>query len=348
MTLPSILAIAGCVALVISLLGGGIEAIKVIIPKISFWSRVSLGLLGSVLIGIAVWLYVATSLPSPIMPSPQLSSAITATSTTITQASAASSPSKTPMPPVTVTSAVSTPTLGIGSSMISPKDGMKLLYVPAGSFQMGSDSGDANEKPVHTMTLDAFWVDQTDVTNAMYAKCVNAGACQQPVNLSSFTRSSYYGNSEFDDYPVIYVDWNMADTYCKWASRQLPTEAQWEKAVRGIDGRIYPWGNNAPDDTLLNYSSNIGDTTEAGKYPNGASIYGALDMAGNVWQWVADWYEAYSGNTVSDSSYGTTYRVLRGGSWDNYNNIIVGSAYRYWSDPLYSDFLIGFRCARSQ
>src|SRR5271157_2435290 len=130
MTLPSILAIAGCVALVISLLGGGIEAIKVIIPKISFWSRVSLGLLGCVLIGIAVWLYVATSLPSPITINSPTSPATTAASATITQATAISLPSKPSMPPVIVTSAASTPTLGIGSSVISDIDGMKLLYVP--------------------------------------------------------------------------------------------------------------------------------------------------------------------------------------------------------------------------
>jgi formylglycine-generating enzyme required for sulfatase activity len=238
-----------------------------------------------------------------------------------------------------------TPTLGIGSTMISDKDGMVMLYVSAGPFTMGSDNGGANEKPAHTVYLDAYWIDQTDVTNAMYAKCVSAGACSQPASLRSSTRLSYYGNSQFDNYPVIYVNWNMADTYCKWAGRQLPTEAQWEKAARGTDGRIYPWGNNAPDSTLLNYNSS--DTTAVGSYPKGASPYGVLDMAGNVWQWVADWYAAYPGNTVSDPSYGTTYRVLRGGSWNDDDNL-VRSAFRSRSDPadtLSYDF--GFRCSRS-
>ena len=245
------------------------------------------------------------------------------------------------------------PTLGIGSSMISEKDDMTLLYVPAGSFTMGSDNGNTNESPAHQVYQDAFWIDRTDVTNAMYAKCVaDKGACSQPTNLSSYTRSSYYDNSQFDNYPVIYVNWNMADTYCKWAGRQLPTEAQWEKAARGSDGRTYPWGNNAPDNTLLNYNSSLGDTTTVGSYPKGASPYGALDMAGNVWQWVADWYQsgyyATLGNNASNPQGPASGdgRVLRGGSWDG-NLDDVRSAYRNWSDPTITFDSIGFRCSRS-
>ncbi len=180
------------------------------------------------------------------------------------------------------------------STMISEKDGMNLIYVPAGNFLMGSTDSDPNaqaeEKPQHTVYLDSFWIDQTDVTNAMYAKCVSAGLCKRPFDVSSATRSSYYGNSQFDNYPVINVSWNMANTYCQWVGSQLPTEAQWEKAARGMDGRVYPWGNNTPNTDLLNYNNKVGDTTEVGKYPNGASPYGAFDMAGDVWQWTADWF----------------------------------------------------------
>ncbi len=188
------------------------------------------------------------------------------------------------------TSIPPTPTLHIGSTMISGKDGMTLVYVPAGYFLMGSTDSDpnvqANEKPQQNGYLSAFWIDRTDVTNKMYASCVAANQCNTPSSKTSSSRSNYYGNSEFDNFPVIYVSWDDAVAYCKWVGRQLPTEAQWEKAARGTDGSIYPWGNTFPDSTLLNFNSNVGDTTEVGKYPKGASPYGALDMAGNVSQWV--------------------------------------------------------------
>ena len=125
--------------------------------------------------------------------------------------------------------------LGIGST-ITGKDGMTLLYVPAGEFTMGSDRGRPDEKPVHKVILDAFWIDQTEVTNKMYALCVDAAVCEEPTDTSSSTHSSYYGNAEYDNYPVIYVDWNMAKTYCEWADRRLPTEAEWEKVARGTMG----------------------------------------------------------------------------------------------------------------
>jgi serine/threonine-protein kinase len=232
----------------------------------------------------------------------------------------------------TQTSISGTPTLGIGSTMIG-KDNMVLLYVPAGEFLMGSnDKPLANDQspsyydnyPQHSVTLDAFWIDQTEVTNKQYVQCVAEKACILPLDLKSPMRSSYYGDPQFENYPVIYVEWGMAKTYCEWAGRRLPTEAEWEKAARGMDGRIYPWGNDSPNDNLLNYNSAERDTTEVGTYPNGKSPYGALDMAGNVWEWVNDWYDgAYYQNSPSSNPLGpevaeseTGYaRVLRGGSW---------------------------------
>jgi formylglycine-generating enzyme required for sulfatase activity len=244
-----------------------------------------------------------------------------------------------------------TPIPGIGSTIISTKDGMTLLYVPAGEFTMGSEEGDSDEKQGPTVNLDSFWIDKTEVTNAMYSKCVNNGSCNPPVSTKSYTRDNYYGNAEFDNYPVIYVDWNMAKAYCEWVDRRLPTEAEWEKAARGTDGRIYPWANDTLSSNLLNYDDNVGDTTEVGNYPDGASPYGALDMAGNVWEWVADWYDAnyYAmlGENASNPQGPASgqYRVLRGGSWINRANH-VRSADRGWFEP--EDFYyVGFRCSRS-
>src|SRR5215510_7515992 len=117
---------------------------------------------------------------------------------------------------------------GIGSTLTSDKDGMTLVYVPAGEFTMGSDIGD-DEKPIHKINLDAFWIDQTEVTNKQYLLCVSEIVCLQPIKTISETHSNYFEDVQFDNYPVIYVNWKMAKTYCEWAGRRLPTEAEWEK-----------------------------------------------------------------------------------------------------------------------
>jgi eukaryotic-like serine/threonine-protein kinase len=213
-------------------------------------------------------------------------------------------PSSTPLPPTatlipyTATpqpteTPVPTPTLGIGSTLTTA-DGAVLVYVPAGEFLMGSTYADTfaqeDEFPQHTVYLDAFWIDQYEVTNKQYAQCVEAGACKAPKNTGSTMRESYYGNPEFDDYPVIEMRWQDANAYCIWAGRSLPTEAQWEKAARGTDGRMFTWGNDNLNESLLNYNKNVGDTTKVGSYEAGKSPYGAYDMIGNVWEWVADKY----------------------------------------------------------
>jgi formylglycine-generating enzyme required for sulfatase activity len=263
---------------------------------------------------------------------------------------------------------IPTPTLGIGSTIIGEK-GETLVYVPAGEFTTGSNADDTlaecqkistyclrdwftNEEPPHTVYLDAFWIDQTEVTNKQYQACVDAGTCEPPSYTSSAAHPNYYGNPEFNDYPVIVVNWDKANRYCEvWTGGDLPTEAQWEKAARGTDKRIYPWGNDAPNKDLLNYNSNVGDTTVVKNYPNTASFYGTYDMAGNVREWVNDWYSEtyYQSLTSSNNPLGPEsgqYRVLRGGSWlDDDSN--VRSASRNWSDPSNADGSIGFRCARS-
>ena len=243
----------------------------------------------------------------------------------------------------------------IRSTQVSPKDGMVEVSVPASEFLMGSDknkdsqAGD-DETPQHTVYQDAFWIDQTEVTNAQYARCVASGQCTSPQSTKSDSRSSYYGVSQFANYPVIYVDWNQAQTYCAWAGRRLPSEAEWEKAARGTDGRIYPWGDTAPDQSKLNFNQDQGDTTAVGSYPSGASFYEALDMAGNVSEWVNDWYsDSYYQQSPARNPPGPTsamYRVVRGGSWNNYVGF-VRSAYRDGSPPGRQNSGIGFRCAAS-
>jgi formylglycine-generating enzyme required for sulfatase activity len=236
------------------------------------------------------------------------------------------------------------------------------VLVPAGEFLMGSTNADrdavSDEKPQRKVYLDAYRIDRTEVTNAMYAQCVAAGACKAPTNSISATRRNYYADPQYANYPVIYVSWDAAQTYCKWGGGRLPTEAEWEKAARGPstgsgDGRIYPWGNEAPTCDRLNYDSGracIGDTTPVGAYPQGASPYGALDMAGNVWEWVADWYdEKYYAAAPARNPPGPSSgqsRVLRGGSWYYYLRN-VRAAIRNRNAPGYVDNNVGFRCARS-
>jgi serine/threonine protein kinase len=259
-------------------------------------------------------------------------------------------PSPAELPTNTPVSPFMTSAPGIFRTWTRPADGMLMVYVSEGEFSMGNNDGDPEEKPVHTVSLDSYWIDQTEVTNAMYEKCVGAGTCRAPAFLRSTTQKIYYGNSQYTDYPVIHVDWNQAQSYCRWAGARLPTEAEWEKAARGTDGRIYPWGNNAPSKDLLNFNSDNLDTTRVGSYPSGVSPYGALDMAGNVDEWVSDWYDAaYYAISPQNNPQGPssgTERVLRSSSFGQYW-FGVRSSHR---DSLIPDGLgpaFGFRCVRS-
>jgi len=244
------------------------------------------------------------------------------------------------------------PAPALGTTWTRPADSMVMVYVPAGEFEMGSMEGESDEQPVHTVALDGFWIDRTEVTNGQYAQCEAAGACDPPPNTGSTTRDSYYGNSAYDNYPVIYVSWHDAEDYCAWAGARLPTEAQWEYAARGPESRVFPWGDEF-DCTLTNSWGEGCDgytrTAPVGSFPAGASWCGALDMIGNVWEWVADWYDGdYYERSPTQNPLGPeegNLKVLRGGSWGDDPEYVRG-AYRRRFRPDYRLNSDGFRCAR--
>jgi formylglycine-generating enzyme required for sulfatase activity len=226
---------------------------------------------------------------------------------------------------------------------LKTEDGAEMVLVPAGEFLMGSEDRD-NEKPRHRVHLDAYYIDKVPVTNAHYERFVQATGRRAPL----YGKYSEWNSST---QPVVGVSWYDAEAYCKWAGKRLPTEAEWEKGARGTDGRKYPWGDQW-DPSRANAENKLGKTAPVGSYPGGASPYGALDMAGNVWQWVADWYakDYYQGsperNPTGPSS--GTAKVLRGGSWQNSSGVLR-SALRSDATPDYRDVTyggIGFRCAR--
>jgi eukaryotic-like serine/threonine-protein kinase len=234
-----------------------------------------------------------------------------------------------------------------------------MVDVPAGEFQMGCDpdhnggySCASDELPLHAVYLDAYRIDRTEVTNAQYKQCVAAGVCALPIE--TWTNCTfYYWLPFYANHPMRCMDWNRASAYCAWAGKRLPTEAEWEKAARGAtDTRAYPWGDAEPTCALANgwlTGDCYGDIRAVGSLPAGASPYGALDMAGNVMEWVNDWYQSNYYSVSPDSNppgpaTGSS-RVLRGGHWNN-SASYLRLARRFTSpDPTDLYDLIGFRCA---
>jgi formylglycine-generating enzyme required for sulfatase activity len=228
-----------------------------------------------------------------------------------------------------------------------------MLRIPAGEFIRGSDSGLPNEAPQQTIFLDEFYIDQYEVTNRLYEQCVKAARCALPRMGRSVNFAEYYAKSELGSYPVISVAWEDAKAYCEFVGKRLPSEAEWEKAARGTDGRTYPWGEAEPTVELANFGYNNRDAKPVGSYPAGVSPYGVHDMAGNVREWVADWYQFdYYQNSPTQNPLGpsieTTTKVLRGGGWnENIRDLSTTRRKDYLPDPDTYDLSLGFRCASS-
>lgn len=245
----------------------------------------------------------------------------------------------------TSSSAAGVPTKVKGSA----KDGMQLVYIPAGEFLMGTDSPDyQNSRPEHKVYLNAYWIDKTEVSNAMYALCLQAGKCMDALAKSGL--NPYFGKPEYANEPVIYVTWYDADGYCKWAGRRLPTEAEWEKAARGTDGRDYPWGDIPPSMEYLNFDMNIGQPVAVDRYLQGASPYGVLNLAGNVREWISDWFSpgyyhvSPYANPRGPQVQAGLLKSLRGSSFDD--TTPESSVYvRFAHDPNSPGRNRGFRCA---
>lgn len=230
-------------------------------------------------------------------------------------------------------------------------DGAPMVLVPAGEFVMGAPEGvgEADERPEHRVRIDAFYLDKYEVTVARYDKFLEATGWMRPVNWYQLELS------EVGDRPVVGVSWNDAQKYCEWADRRLPTEAEWEYAARGTDGRRYPWGDAEPDAKLANYARTwsydyykkrleaVG-SREASKSP-----FGVYEMAGNVWEWVADWYDAkYYARSPEKNPPGPesgTLKVLRGGSW-NFSTQYLRATVRLKYEPTAREADVGFRCAQ--
>lgn len=229
-----------------------------------------------------------------------------------------------------------------------------MAEIPAGCFNMGDafGEGDSDELPVHNVCIAAFEMDVHEVTNAEYAECVGAGGCTRPARTDSHSRVTYYGDLAYDGFPVIWVSWDKAVGYCAWAGKRLPTEAEWEYAARGgLAGKRYPWG-----DSISGADANYWDPEDPWDYDTSqveyyaANGYGLYDVAGNVWEWVNDWYQSdyYSVSPPNDppGPISGTYRVMRGGSWWDITlhlRVADRCTYRY---PAFESSDLGFRCAR--
>jgi formylglycine-generating enzyme required for sulfatase activity len=230
------------------------------------------------------------------------------------------------------------------------KGDVEMVYIPAGKFIMGSDERMPDETPSHEVYVKAFYIDKYEVTNGRYEKFVKETGHRKPLHWVTGTYPEGKGN-----HPVVFVSWFDAFDYCKWTGKRLPAESEWEKAARGADGRKLPWGNYMDSEKANMPISEIGDTTPVGSYEAGKSPYGLYDMAGNVYEWVEEWYYLYPGSLAKGKDYekyaGKKNKILKGGSWYDCLAYSCGlSAFtfnRAFFDPTIRNNSFGFRCVKS-
>jgi formylglycine-generating enzyme required for sulfatase activity len=253
------------------------------------------------------------------------------------------------------------------------KDGM--IVVPSGLFNMGLDNGEPNERPEHETYLETFMIDKYEVSAKDFAEFLNekgnsANEYFTPDSYSTIivvsqnaaqgektkNPQTYLPRKGFEQFPANNVSWFGAYTYCQWKGKRLPTEAEWEKAARGDDKRVYPWGNSMPDAQKAQYNQDwdvkgFDVLVPVESLPDGSSYYNVYNMAGNVWEWVDDWYRQNycrpCENTPLDEPAFGSFKVLRGGSWyDSHGELVIRSTYRYRMDPKDRYIHTGFRCAK--
>jgi formylglycine-generating enzyme required for sulfatase activity len=248
-----------------------------------------------------------------------------------------STPAPTPTGAIAGTAAAPAPTK-------APQPEVEMVAIPAGSFTMGSDKDSPDAAPAHQVDLPAYSIDKFEVTNADFAKFVEATGYKTDAEKSGEKGWVAYAEGK-DNHPVVKVSWNDAKAFCEWMGKRLPTEAEWEKAARGTDGRTYPWGNDWDPKKANGKEAGLRGTAAAGSFGAGASPYGAMDMAGNVWEWTADWFQPYPGNKTENPYYGEKYKVTRGGAWFEEAAQLTTFNRNATSSTAANDDL-GFRCAK--
>jgi len=317
----------------------------------AIWIRLALGLaLSGLLVIVGLWWAGAYAspviIPATNVSAPSVTPTLMVPTITVTPM---------PSPTATVTS-TPVPTATPYPNAMRDSRNVEMVLIPAGKFTMGSNEGEIDEKPAHSVYMDAYYIDKYEVTNGLYEICVQLNICRRPIDVSSYQRLSYFGDPEYVDYPVINVTLEMARVYCEtWRGARLPTEAEWEKAARGVDGSTFPWGEEISC-KYANYRDKtcerVRDTVSVTNFAQGVSDYGVYNMSGNVWEWVKDWYSpAYYLNSPDKNPTGPDHAVVgiyyikRGGSFqDEWERL--RSTNREKNDPTNYGSNLGFRCVR--